>query len=113
MLLMVGLNVSAGEGFKELINSHWDTRQQCMRPYSNYPFIIEESKTKKYVRMLNEFERIGIALDLTEQLNSFILKQEISPVQLIELQGKERKRATSTRKSASKISSQSKDTPTW
>jgi putative transcriptional regulator len=61
---------------------------------------------------------ILIALDLTEQLNSFIPKQEISPVQLIELQGKERKRATSARKSTSKIinsknSSQSKDSPTW
>jgi len=32
---------------------------------------------------------ILIALEMTEQLNSFIQKQEISPVQLIELQGKE------------------------
>jgi putative transcriptional regulator len=60
---------------------------------------------------------ILIALGLTEQLNSFIPKQEVSPVQLIELQGKERKRATTIRKSTSKIntesSSRSKDIPTW
>ena len=60
---------------------------------------------------------ILIALDLTEQLHSFIPKQELSPVQLMELQGKERKRATSERKTASKMntksSSQSKDTLSW
>ena len=38
---------------------------------------------------------ILIALEITEQLNFFLPKQEISPVQLIELKGKERKRATS------------------
>jgi putative transcriptional regulator len=56
---------------------------------------------------------ILIALELTEQLNLFIPKQEISPVQLIELQGKERKRATSPTKINSKNSDQNKDTPTW
>jgi len=60
---------------------------------------------------------ILIALDLTEQLHSFIPKQELSPVQLMELQGKKRKRATSARKSTSKIdtknSSQSKDALSW
>lgn len=52
---------------------------------------------------------ILIALEMTEQLNSFIPKQQISPVQLIELQGKERKRASSY----SKSSDQTTDTPTW
>ena len=52
---------------------------------------------------------ILIALEITEQLNFFIPKQEISPVQLIELKGKERKRATST----SKKNTQNKDTPQW
>ncbi len=52
---------------------------------------------------------ILIALGLTEQLNFFIPKQEISPVQLIKLQGKKRKRATSS----SKSNNQSKDTPKW
>ena len=56
---------------------------------------------------------ILIALEITEQLNFFIPKQEISPVQLIELQGKERKRATSPSKTHSKSSNQSKDTATW
>jgi putative transcriptional regulator len=52
---------------------------------------------------------ILIALEITEQLNFFVPKQEISPVQLIELQGKERQRATS----ATKANTQSKDTATW
>ncbi|MDA7745963.1 helix-turn-helix domain-containing protein [Psychromonas sp.] len=52
---------------------------------------------------------ILIALDMTEQLNLFIPKQEISPVQLIELKGKERKRATSP----SKHTTQNKDIPKW
>ncbi len=52
---------------------------------------------------------ILIALEITEQLNFFIPKQEVSPLQLIKLQGKARKRATS----AIKNSTQSKDTPKW
>jgi putative transcriptional regulator len=52
---------------------------------------------------------ILIALEITEQLNFFIPKQEISPLQLIKLQGNERKRATSSIKNTT----QSKDTPKW
>ena len=52
---------------------------------------------------------ILIALEMTEQLNSFIPKQQISPIQLIELQGKERKRAASS----AKKNNQTKDAPKW
>ena len=52
---------------------------------------------------------ILVALELTEQLNSFIPKQEVSPVQLAKLQGKERKRATGTNKTLIKT----KDEPSW
>jgi putative transcriptional regulator len=58
---------------------------------------------------LESMVAILIALKMTKQLNSFIPKQVISPVQLIELNGKERKRATSS----SKNSAQTKDTPKW
>lgn len=57
---------------------------------------------------LESMVAILMALEITEQLNSFIPKQEISPVQLAELQGKKRKRASSSatnnpqRKSTSK-----------
>ncbi|EPJ44972.1 MAG: DNA-binding protein [Osedax symbiont Rs2] len=52
---------------------------------------------------------ILIALEITEQLNYFIPEQQISPVQLIKLRGKKRKRATSS----SEGSTQSKDTAIW
>ncbi|MFT6284484.1 MAG: putative transcriptional regulator [Arenicella sp.] len=52
---------------------------------------------------------ILIALEMTEQLNYFIPKQQISPVQLIELQGKKRKRATSSPQNSAKT----KDKPEW
>ncbi|NQZ32777.1 MAG: helix-turn-helix transcriptional regulator [Oceanospirillaceae bacterium] len=52
---------------------------------------------------------ILIALELTEQLNSFIPKPEISPIALMKLQGKKRKRAASP----SKSNSPSKSTSTW
>lgn len=52
---------------------------------------------------------ILIALEITEQLNFFIPKQEISPIQLMKLQGKERKRATS----ATNKKVKSKDTQKW
>lgn len=61
---------------------------------------------EKGTSTLESMIAILIALELTEQLNFFIPKQEISPIQLIELQGKERKRATS----ATKSKPQSKDT---
>ena len=44
---------------------------------------------------LESMVAILIALDMTAQLDSFIPKQQISPVQLMALQGKERKRASS------------------
>jgi putative transcriptional regulator len=52
---------------------------------------------------------ILMALEMTEQLDSFIPKQQISPVQLIELQGKQRQRAVSRAKS----NNQPKDEPQW
>ena len=51
---------------------------------------------------------ILIALEIVDQLNSFIPKQEISPIQLIELQGKQRKRATSSNKTSFKSDDVSK-----
>lgn len=52
---------------------------------------------------------ILVALEITEQLNFFIPKQEISPLQLIKLQGNKRKRATSSIKN----NPQSKGVPKW
>lgn len=40
---------------------------------------------------------ILMALDLTEQVNLFLPKQEISPLQLAKLQGKKRQRASGKR----------------
>ncbi|MFT5706367.1 MAG: putative transcriptional regulator [Oceanospirillaceae bacterium] len=67
------------------------------------------TNSEKGTSTLESMIAILIALGITEQLNFFIPKQEISPVQLIKLQGKERKRATSSTKNKS----QSKDSPTW
>ena len=58
---------------------------------------------------LESMVAILIALEITEQLNAFIPKQEISPVQLIELKGKERKRAPSP----TKHKSAKEETPEW
>lgn len=67
------------------------------------------TNSEKGTSTLESIVAILVALELTEQLNSFIPKQEISPVQLAKLQGKERKRATGTSKTITK----SKDTPSW
>ena len=67
------------------------------------------TNSEKGKSTLESLIAILIALEITEQLNFFIPKQEISPVQLIKLQGKKRKRATSSTKS----NTQSKDTPKW
>lgn len=48
---------------------------------------------------LEIFVAIMSALNLTEQLDLFLPKQEISPIQLAKLQGKKRKRASGQRKS--------------
>lgn len=71
------------------------------------------TNSEKGTSTLESFIAILVALELTEQLNSFIPKQEISPVQLAKLQGKERKRATGTSKALTKTLTQNKDTPSW
>lgn len=50
---------------------------------------------------------IMIALDVTEQLDLFLPKQDISPLQLAKLQGKQRQRASGQRHTTEK------DTPAW
>lgn len=46
---------------------------------------------------LNIFIAILMALELTDQLDLFLPKQEISPLQLAKLQGKKRQRASGLR----------------
>lgn len=50
---------------------------------------------------------IMIALNVTEQLDLFLPKQDISPLQLAKLQGKQRQRASGQRRTTEK------DTPAW
>nr|WP_274612331.1 helix-turn-helix domain-containing protein [Vibrio vulnificus] len=50
---------------------------------------------------------ILLALDLTEQIDLFIPKQEISPIQLAKLQGKKRQRASGQR------INKDEETPEW
>ena len=67
------------------------------------------TNSEKGKSTLESLVAILVALEMTEQLNSFIPKQQISPVQLAKLQGKKRQRASGTHKETSK----SKDTPSW
>jgi len=55
---------------------------------------------------LESFVAIMAALQLTEQLDLFLPKPPISPVQLIKLQGKKRQRASGQRKSSDEEVSQ-------
>jgi putative transcriptional regulator len=48
-----------------------------------------------------------MALDLTQQIDLFLPKQEISPLQLVKLQGKKRQRASGQR------SNNDAETPEW
>jgi putative transcriptional regulator len=50
---------------------------------------------------------IMMALDLTDQIDLFIPKQEISPLQLAKLQGKKRQRASGQRRDTDE------ETPEW
>ncbi|NHB89657.1 helix-turn-helix transcriptional regulator [Photorhabdus tasmaniensis] len=56
---------------------------------------------------LEIFVAIMAALNLTEQLELFLPKQNISPIQLAKLQGKKRQRASKNRKNSEE------DTPEW
>ena len=47
-----------------------------------------------------------LALNLTEQLDLFLPKPQVSPVQLIKLQGKKRQRASGLRKGSDEEASQ-------
>lgn len=48
---------------------------------------------------LEVFVAIMVALNLTEQLDRFLPRQTISPIELAKLQGKQRQRASGQRKS--------------
>ena len=67
------------------------------------------TNSEKGKSTLESIIAILVALELTEQLNFFIPKQEISPIQLAKLQGKERKRATGSSSKKAK----SKESPSW
>jgi len=56
---------------------------------------------------LNIMIAILMALDLTEQIDLFLPKQEISPLQLAKLQGKKRQRASGQR------SNKNEETSEW
>lgn len=55
---------------------------------------------------LESFLAIMLALNLTEQLDLFLPKPQVSPVQLIKLQGKKRQRASGHRKGSDEEASQ-------
>tara|TARA_R110001592_G_scaffold255635_1_gene519351 strand:- start:1313 stop:1642 length:330 start_codon:yes stop_codon:yes gene_type:complete len=55
---------------------------------------------------LESFLAIMLALNLTEQLDLFLPKPQVSPVQLIKLQGKKRQRASGLRKGSDEETSQ-------
>lgn len=55
---------------------------------------------------LESFLAIMLALNLTEQLDLFLPKPQVSPVQLIKLQGKKRQRASGHRKGSDEDASQ-------
>jgi DNA-binding XRE family transcriptional regulator len=52
---------------------------------------------EKGVVQLESLLAIMIALDLVRQLDNFLPKQDISPIQLAKLQGKQRQRATGSK----------------
>ncbi len=57
------------------------------------------SNAEKGKAQLASFVAIMVALNLTEQLDRFLPKQDISPIQLSKLQGKKRQRASGLGKS--------------
>lgn len=67
------------------------------------------TNSEKGKSTLESIVAILVALEMIEQLNSFIPKQKISPIQLLKLQGKERKRATGTHK----VTITRKDASSW
>lgn len=64
-------------------------------------------KAEKGKVQLEIFIAILMALDLTDQLDLFLPKQELSPLQLSKLQGKQRQRASGQR------SEPKEESPEW
>lgn len=67
------------------------------------------TNSEKGKSTLGSMVAILVALELTEQLNSFLPKQAISPIQLAKLQGKDRQRATGTKLDTNKRSNKHSD----
>ncbi|MCJ8313406.1 MAG: helix-turn-helix domain-containing protein [Pseudomonadales bacterium] len=67
------------------------------------------TNSEKGKSTLESMIAILIALEMTSQLDLFIPKQDISPIQLAKLAGKQRKRATGTKN----ISTKRKGASSW
>lgn len=84
-----------GERFKQArLNANLTQKELARRTgLSTKAIVNTEAGTSKLATIVT----IMMTLGLTDQLNLFIPKQEISPIQLAKLKGKERQRASSPR----------------
>ncbi|WP_411359135.1 helix-turn-helix transcriptional regulator [Pseudidiomarina salilacus] len=62
---------------------------------------------------LENFVALLLALGVAEQLNSFLAKPQLSPLQLRKLQGKQRERATGSRGGEPAEDREHEDTDQW
>ncbi|XPF95738.1 helix-turn-helix transcriptional regulator [Colwellia sp. RE-S-Sl-9] len=94
------------------LNANLTQKELAKKSGVSLKAVINSEKGKS---TLESLIAILIGLEITEQLNFFIPKQEISPIQLIEMMGKERKRATGSTLSnkQSHNNKPSKDTLKW
>ncbi len=85
------------------LNSDLTQAEVAQRAGVSRKIVLNAEKGKA---QLESFLAIMLALNLTEQLDLFLPKPQVSPVQLIKLQGKRRQRASGQRKGSDEEASQ-------
>ena len=86
------------------LNADLTQKQLAVRAGVSIKAVVNSEKGKANIE---SFVAILLALNLVEQLNLFLPKPVISPLQLAKAQGNARKRASG------KSAAQSKETPSW
>lgn len=89
------------------LNADLTQAEMASRTGLNRRTILNAEKGK--VQLKNLIAMLA-SLDMADQLNMFLPEQEISPLQLAKLKGKERKRASKARKGKDRIK---EDKPSW
>ena len=110
-LTPAALSVELGERLKQTrLNANITQAELAQRAGVSRNIVMSAEKGQA---QLENFVALLLALGVAQQLNNFLPKPQLSPLQLRKLQGKQRERATGSRGADAAQTESSEDTGSW